>query len=245
MNEFLVAGWAIGGAVAGVALDVTAARVPPAPPSQDPDAPLAPSTSEPTDQVTRAATPSGVELVATAIVTAALFGFAAARIGPHPQLAAYTVLFAGLVAVSITDLRVGLVPRKILYPVLALTGAGLLGASAVSDNWRALVVAAISGAAVFAVFAGLWWAYPRGMGFGDVRLAGVMGAALGWLGPLHVYVGFVIAFVSGALFGVVLMVRRGTGRKTRLPFAPALSLGAVLGVLWGSTIISHWVPGHS
>ena len=147
--------------------------------------------------------------------------------------------------VSITDLSHRLVPRRLVYPALALIAPLLVVASAADHRWQALGGAAIAGAAAFAVFFAVWWFVPRGMGFGDVRLAGLVGTALGWLGLVHLYVGFLTAFLAGAVFGVVLMVARGTGRKTRLPFAPALSVGAVIGVLWGAAIIGAWFPGHT
>ena len=68
-----------------------------------------------------------------------------------------------------------------------------------------------------------------------------MGTALGWLGPAEVYVGFLSGFVIGALMGTVTMLVRGTGRKTRFPFAPALAAGTVVGVLWGARLASYWV----
>ncbi len=83
------------------------------------------------------------------------------------------------------------------------------------------------------------------MGFGDVRLAGLLGAGLGWLSLLHVYVGFLAAFAFGAVYGVVLMVAKGTGRKTKLPFGPALVAGAMVGVLWGTPIIHAIFPWSS
>jgi len=185
--------------------------------------------------------PGPVELVATAVVTAVLLAAAAVRFGPVPELAPYCVLFAGLVGISVADLRVGLVPRVFLYPTLALMAMGLVAASAVAGNWAALAHAAIGGAGAFVVFFVLWWFVPRGIGFGDVRLAGLMGAGLGWLGLADVYVGFLSGFVIGALMGTVKMLAQGTGRKTRFPFAPALACGTVIGVLWGSWLASYWV----
>jgi leader peptidase (prepilin peptidase)/N-methyltransferase len=181
--------------------------------------------------------------IGTAAVTAALFLAAAIHFGPVAELAPFCVLFCGLVVLSVTDIRVGLVPRKLLYPWLALVTVGLVGASAADAEWHRFAVAAVCGAVVFAVFFAIWYALPRGMGFGDVRLAGVIALALGWLGALHVYVGILVAFVAGSLWGVVAMLVTGGGRKTRLAFAPALAIGAVVGVLWGGTIIHHWV-GH-
>ena len=82
------------------------------------------------------------------------------------------------------------------------------------------------------------------MGFGDVRLAGVIGVGLGWLGYRQLYLGFLVAFVVGSGDRLVMMLVQGTGRKTPLPFGPALAVGAVVGVLWGTRRLAHacWVP---
>jgi len=219
---FLESGCAAGGAVLGVVLDAVAARIPRAKGSQVPP-------------------PRALERVAAAAVTAALLGGAAARFGAVPELTAYCVLFAGLVAVSVADIRVGLVPRKLLYPILATMAVAFVVAAAVSGVWRPLLDAAIGGAAGFLVFFGIWWISPRSMGFGDVRLAGLIGAGLGWLGFRQLYLGFLAAFVVGVAIGLVKMVVQGTGRKTALPFGPALAMGAVVGVLWGGYLVNVWI----
>ena len=86
----------------------------------------------------------------------------------------------------------------------------------------------------FGLFFAIWWFIPRGMGFGDVRLAGAIGFTTGWLSLLHAYVAFLAGFVVGMVFGLALMVVSSAGRKTRIPFAPSLSVGAVIAVLWGA-----------
>ncbi|MGH9082197.1 MAG: prepilin peptidase [Acidimicrobiales bacterium] len=173
-------------------------------------------------------------------VTGALLALTAARLGAVPQLAAYCLLGAGLVAMSSVDLGTGLVPRRILYPTLAVTAAALLAASAAAGRWGSLAGAAGGGAAAFGVFAAVWWIYPRGLGFGDVRLAGLVGMSLGWLGFRQLYIGFLAAFALGVVVGVATLVARGT---TKFPFAPALAAGAMVGVLWGGYLGNLWLHG--
>jgi prepilin signal peptidase PulO-like enzyme (type II secretory pathway) len=185
--------------------------------------------------------PFGVEGTLAGVVTAGLFVLAAVRLGAVPDLAAYCVLFAALVAVSITDLRTGLVPRWFVYPALGLVAAALVGASAADGHWRPLLDALVGGAAGFAVLGAVWWVYPKGMGFGDVRLAALCGAGLGWLGWAPVYLGFLAGFVVGALAGLAVLAARG---RRRFPFAPALAVGTVFGVLWGTWLGNLWLhPG--
>ncbi len=88
----------------------------------------------------------------------------------------------------------------------------------------------------FAVFFTLWWFVPRGMGFGDVRLAGAIGLTVGYLSLLHAYVAFLAGFVIGMVFGLCLMLVSGAGRRTRIPFAPSLSAGAAIAVFWGGPL---------
>lgn len=270
MDAALVAGCTATGVAAGGLLDVVAARVRPAQHPHDgavevagPAAPggdVAGDVGRPgagaavgaagevavgvagDSAVAAPAAPATVpEVAGVGLLTALLLGLAAARLGPVPALAAYVVLFAGLVAVSVVDVRVGLLPRAILYPAAGLAAVALLAASAVDDRWGALGRAAICGAVALVVFFAIWWVYPRGLGFGDVRLAAVMAGALGWLGYDQVYVGFVAGFLVGAVIGLVKMAVQGTGRKTRLPFGPALAAGCVVGVLWGAWFAHLWV----
>ena len=73
-------------------------------------------------------------------------------------------------------------------------------------------------------------AYPSGMGFGDVKLAAVLGIALGWLGWGPFVVGAFSAFLLGGLFSIALLVIGRAGRKTGIPFGPWMILGAVLAI---------------
>ncbi len=226
----VVAVCAAGGGVAGPFLERAARRVPvPGPP-----APAA------TPGIT--VTPSGpAAAVTVTAVLAAACALAAVRVGAVPALAADCALFGGLVAMSVVDLRTGLVPRRLLYPTLGLVAAGFVAASVESGEWHHLLDAAIGAASAFAVFYGVWWLFPRGMGFGDVRLAGLCGLALGYVGFPPVYVGFLAAFFFGAAGGLVALALRGT---RRFPFAPALAAGTAFGVLWGGWLGNLWLhPG--
>jgi leader peptidase (prepilin peptidase)/N-methyltransferase len=249
VNVVLVAGCAAGGLVTGGFLDSLTGRIARPPEAASDRASGAAHATSPvqagaipaTRVVVAARAPGASELAVSALVTGAAFGLLAIRLGAVPALAAYCSLLAGLLAASVVDIRLGIVPRSILYPTFATMAVGLAAASAVERHWRALGEAAIAGAAAFAVFFALWWFFPRGLGYGDVRLAGVMGAALGWIGFGELYIGFLVAFVTGTGLGVVLMARQGTGRKTRFAFGPALSVGAAFGVLWGPWAVHIWL----
>lgn len=91
---------------------------------------------------------------------------------------------------------------------------------------------------LFGFFLLLHLFFPRGMGFGDVKLAGAIGLFLGWrLGVLAV----LLAFISGSLAGMLLILSRKKTLKDPLPFGPFLSLGAALSLFFGERIISWYL----
>jgi leader peptidase (prepilin peptidase)/N-methyltransferase len=169
-----------------------------------------------------------------AVVSAAVLGAFAARLGADVVLAAYAVFGLSMVAISAVDLERYIIPNHIVYPTLALMIPLFVVASAVDHRWGSLGRAAIAGAVAFIGFFVLTLVYPAGMGFGDVRLAGVIGVALGWLGLGHAFVGFFAGFVLGAVIGLIVIAATGGGRKTRIPFGPFLAAGAVLSIVWGT-----------
>ncbi len=179
-----------------------------------------------------------------AVATGALFWAAAVHFGRDLALAPYCVFLAALVGVSVTDLTHRLVPRRMIYGALALIVPLLVATSAVDHTWHSLTGSLIGGVVSFALFFAVWWFIPRGMGFGDVRLAGAIGFTTGWLSLLHAYVAFLAGFLVGMVFGLILMAASSAGRKTRIPFAPALSVGAVIAVFWGAHVAqSLFHPG--
>ena len=91
-------------------------------------------------------------------------------------------------------------------------------------------------AALYAFYFVLRLARPGGMGGGDVKLAGVVGLYLGWVGWGALAVGAFAAFVFGGVFGIALMVAKRAGRKTAIPFGPWIILGAWTGVFAGDAV---------
>jgi leader peptidase (prepilin peptidase)/N-methyltransferase len=139
-----------------------------------------------------------------------------------------------MVAISAVDLDRWIIPNHIVYPTLAVLIPLFVLSSAVDHQWGSLGRAAICGAVAFLGFFVLHVAVPKGMGFGDVRLAGVIGLATGWLGFGHAFVGFFAGFLLGAVVGIVFIVISGGDRKTKIPFGPFLAAGAVVSIGWGS-----------
>jgi leader peptidase (prepilin peptidase)/N-methyltransferase len=142
------------------------------------------------------------------------------------------VLVAVLIPVALIDLDQRIIPNRITLPAaLAAIGIGLaLKPSGVPEQ---LIAGAAAGGFLL-VFA---LAYPKGMGMGDVKLAGVLGLYLG----RSVGVAILVSVLVGAVVGAAVMARVGVreGRKTAVPFGPFLALGGVVALLVGPAIV-HW-----
>jgi len=176
----------------------------------------------------------------TEVVTGALFGGIAARFGTHVETAAFLVLVAALVPLSIIDLRTHRLPRQLIYVAAAVGTPLLVVAALVADEPQRLWWAAIGAGGALAFFLALYLGWSGGMGDGDVRLSALLGLYLGWIGPMHVPVGLFLGFLAGAVVGVIAMARGGD-RKTAVPFGPFMALGAVTVVFWGHPLIRLWL----
>jgi leader peptidase (prepilin peptidase)/N-methyltransferase len=170
--------------------------------------------------------------------TAALFVAAGVRFSDSWALPAYLLLFASLIAISAIDLEHYIVPNRIVYPTL-FAAAPLLAAAALLEGeperiWHAAVG---SLAAWFALLV-VHFIQPKGMGFGDVRLAAVLGLFLGWIDLELVLLGMMLGFLLGAVIGVLLIATGIRGRKDAVPFAPFLAAGTVIAVLASGSLLS-------
>ena len=105
-----------------------------------------------------------------------------------------------------------------------------------------LVVGAVSGAAWFGLFYVMWLISPRLLGFGDVRLAPVLGLALGWLGWREVVLGFFAANLIGAVVGIVLIASHRMTRQQRIPYGVFLAAGCAVAVFAGSGLLRPFQP---
>lgn len=175
------------------------------------------------------------------IACAALFAVAGWRFSGSWALPAYLLLFGTLLAVSVIDFQHHIVPNRILAPV-AVASLALLGVGSLADGVPfAFVRAVLGGSAAFGVLLVLNLVSPQGLGMGDVKLAFLLGLYLGWLGWSTVAVGLFLGFVLGGVGGLVLILAGVRSRRDHIAFAPFLSAGAVLGVLFGSSLLS-WYP---
>jgi leader peptidase (prepilin peptidase)/N-methyltransferase len=171
------------------------------------------------------------------LLTAGLFAGVAARFGYNWAVPAYLALFAGLVSLSWIDVERMVLPKSIVYPVSVLVAGLLLVPAGVYGAWHSYWVAWAFAGGWFLLFYLMWFASPRLLGFGDVRLAPVLGLSLGWLGWRYVVLGFLAANLIGAVIGIGLIVAKKAERQSRVPYGVFLAAGVAVAVFWGPELV--------
>ena len=173
--------------------------------------------------------------VSTAVVAALVGG----RLGWQPELSILLFLAPVGVALAVVDWRTRLLPTKLIAPcyvavvVLAVVSAWTAG------DWHALVTAGWGWLVAGGTFFLLWFIYPRGMGYGDVRLSGVLGIALGYLGWAELLTGVYAGFLVGGVGGLLLSLLRIVDRRA-YPFGPFMLVGALVGVCAGPYVAAWY-----
>lgn len=168
----------------------------------------------------------------------ALFGGLAARVGMHWYLPAFLIFMASLLALAVIDLEHMVLPKKVIYPSLAGMIVVFVGAAAVDREWHRLLVAGICAISWFLLFFLLNLISPRILGFGDVRLAPMLGLGLGWFGVRYVILGFFTANLVGAVIGVTLIAMKKIKRNQPIPYGVFLAIGAVIAILAGHNLLA-------
>ncbi|MFN4002486.1 prepilin peptidase [Microcella sp.] len=154
-------------------------------------------------------------------------------------LIAHLYLAAISIALAAIDLDTHRLPDAIVLPSYAV-GALLLGAAAiVAGDLESLARTAAGAGLLFAGYLTLALISPRGMGMGDVKLAGVLGLYLGFAGWSALAVGSLAAFMLGGVVGIALIVVGRARRNTGIPFGPWMLGGAWVGILLGEPI-ARW-----
>jgi leader peptidase (prepilin peptidase)/N-methyltransferase len=156
-------------------------------------------------------------------------------------LLAFLYLAAITVALALIDLDVHRLPNAIVLPSYGVALALLAAASILQGEYSGLIRAGIAMAGLAIAYFIMAIVYPGGMGFGDVKLAGVLGIYLGWAGWGPLAVGALAAFVLGGIFGIVLIASRRATRKSGVPFGPWMLVGAWLGIAAGAGIFTSYL----
>ena len=170
------------------------------------------------------------------LATSVVFVVLTLVVGVSWALPAYLYVGALWVVLTLIDLDVRRLPDVIVLPSYGVVAVLLALGSWGEGDWPALWRALVCGAILYAFYFLAMIVYPGGMGLGDVKLAGVLGMALGWLGWGQFAVGAFGAFLLGGFFSIGLMVARRAGRKSTIPFGPWMLGGAALGTVVGAPL---------
>ncbi len=179
----------------------------------------------------------GVKLTLVGAVAGGVVGW---RLGWQPVLAAWVYLAAVGVVLGYIDAQTRLLPTRIIAPSYGVLVALLALAGLLESDWDPLVRSALGWLAFGGFYFLMWVIYPRGLGFGDVRLAGLLGLALGYLGWPEVLTGMYAGFLLGGVGGGLLSLLKVVDHK-RYPFGPFMLLGALVALVWGQAFADWYL----
>lgn len=215
----------LAGAIAALAPRVVAALPEPAEPAEDKRA-----------YAELGAVPGlALRLATVAALSAAAVGLV---LGPAAVVAVWVYVCAAGVVLGYVDWHTRLLPFRLVAPSYGVV-AGLVAVAVLVETDADMLVRAAGGWLLsFGAFLLMWMIYSKGLGYGDVRLAGVLGMALGAVGWKELLVGMYAAFLFGALGGGLLALARKVDRKG-YAFGPFMVLGAWFGVVSGP-LLAGW-----
>jgi leader peptidase (prepilin peptidase)/N-methyltransferase len=163
-------------------------------------------------------------------------GASSATVASALVLSAFLYLAAVSIALALIDLDTHRLPNPLVLPGYVV-GAALLGTAGIlAGDYAALVRGGLGLVILGVAYLVMALAYPGGMGMGDVKLAGVLGLFLGFLGWGELVVGAFAAFLLGGLYALGLLVTRRATRKSGIPFGPWMLAGAWVGIFWGAQL---------
>ena len=184
--------------------------------------------------------PAGYPLVEVA--NAVLWVLAGLRFGASWELAPYAVFFSVLLALSVIDLELYILPNKITYPSILVSLAVVVPLAYLgADNPGGAILGAVIGGVAYAGFLGVTLiayeliVHKEGMGMGDVKLAALLGIWIGYLNPFLVLYALIAASIIGLVVGAIVMIVRKASEP--YPFGPWLALGAVGTILLSEQIL--------
>ncbi|MFJ2060366.1 prepilin peptidase [Streptomyces sp. NPDC087908] len=175
--------------------------------------------------------PSTLPVTLTTMLGCALLAHA---IGPRPELMVWLLAALVLVLLGVIDLKVHRLPNVLTLPLAASALAGL-GVAALLPGASGSFTGALGG--MLALAGGyfvLFLISPRSLGFGDVKLALALGAALGWYGWTALIAGTIAAHALAGVYALALLILRKAPHTSSIPFGPFLVSGTLLGVLLGA-----------
>lgn len=162
------------------------------------------------------------------------------RIGLHPILFLLLVMSSVSLVLTLIDFDTLTLPDVIVMPSWLIVGVSLIAISYSTHSWHSLKSASIAAVYWGLFYFALWFFYPGGggIGFGDVKLAPLLGALVGWFSLPASYIGIFSVFIVGGVLAIVLLALKKVDRKTKIPYGPIMIIGAWIGIVWGVTL-SH------
>lgn len=148
--------------------------------------------------------------------------------------------FIGVV-LSIIDVKTMKLPTVLIYPTLIVSVVLLSVVALVLGDLSRILWMIVGGAGSGAAMFLLWFFFPRGLGFGDVRLVLLTGAILGWFSVGHAVLGLILPFILLSVAVLPLMLFKVVGRKTKAPLGPWIILACILSVLLGDIVIEQYL----
>lgn len=185
----------------------------------------------------RCKAPISIQYPLVEAITAVLFVLVTATTPAGPQLAAHLLFVCALIVLFGIDLEHQILPNSITLPGIVI---GVLFSLVGPPGWRASLLGVLLGGGVLYAIAWGYYAVRReeGLGMGDVKMLGMIGAFLGWQAVLLT---LVLASLSGALIGVAMISLQRGSMKYALPFGTFLAIGALVAMLAGQPIIDWYV----
>lgn len=156
-------------------------------------------------------------------------------------LVAFLWLAGISVSLALIDIDTHKLPNAIVLPSYLVGGILLATTGILTGDFDALIRSAVGMAAMWVAYFLLAMLYPGGMGFGDVKLAGVLGLYLGFVGWGALLVGAFAAFFLGGIFSLVLLALKRVGRKSGIPFGPWMLIGAWVGIFAGNALFASYL----
>jgi leader peptidase (prepilin peptidase)/N-methyltransferase len=174
------------------------------------------------------------------LATAVIFALLTWHYGLSPALGIMIFYACLFIVVSVIDLEHGLILNKVVYPSMVIALLLALLPRSWLTQWivTGIANAAIGGAIGFALFLAIALISRGGMGWGDVKLAGLIGLATGF--PL-VFLSIIMAAILGGIVAVALVIARKRQRRQTIPFGPFLAVAAMITLLWGSNIMTWYL----
>jgi leader peptidase (prepilin peptidase)/N-methyltransferase len=183
---------------------------------------------------------TGVAFFVVALPFASMI-LTAASVSGFLVLLAFLYFAAISVALSLIDLDTHKLPNAIVLPAYIVGFVLLAGSSIAANDYGALIRGVIGMATLGLAYLAVALIRPGGMGLGDVKLAGVIGLFLGWVGWGALIVGSFSAVLLGGLFGLVLIALKRRDRSAGIPFGPWMVVGAWLGIFFGASIWTDYL----